>query len=135
VNDIYQRLDNFPSRKVPPRNHDGFTDSSSNQEPTLPDSSPDLNPLPDSESSPDFLIETSKSKLLTLEVSLRQTLDRLLFEHPDISWDTILEAALILSLKTPTSEQRLLKLAAERLCDRKKSAVYKRSVTMAQKYT
>ncbi|MEL6931042.1 MAG: hypothetical protein AAFO95_20840 [Cyanobacteria bacterium J06600_6] len=130
MNDIYQRLDNIPSRKVSPRTNDGFTDSSS---PESSDSPPPLNPP--SDSSPDFLIETSKSKLLTLEVNLRQTLDRLLYENPDVSWDTLLEAALILSLKSSTSQDRLLKLAAERLANRKKSAVYKRSVTMAQKYT
>ena len=57
-----------------------------------------------------------------------------MFDHPDISWDTFIESALILCFKNQSQCQRATKLAAERLAERKRSAVYKRTQTMAKKF-
>jgi hypothetical protein len=147
MNDLYQRLDKSPSRKVAPRTHDGFVDSTVLQDPDnqIVESAPeqtskgeDLNrehtslELPQENKS---VVETSKSKLLTLEVGVRKDLDLILYEHPEVSWDTLLEAALITCLGNQNTQKKTLKLAAERLTARKKSAVYKRTKTMAEKYT
>ena len=137
MNDIYQQLDKQTPHKVKPRTHDGFTDTNLNHDHSLTTEA--TSPKTPSPSIPNhdthLVVETSKPKLLTLEIALRKDLDQILYEHPDTSWDTLIESALILSLNSPTSKKRLLKLAAERLTARKKSAVYKRSKTMAQKYT
>ena len=138
MSDLYQQLN--ANREVPPRTLDGF-----HQHPpengqlhlkdisALPSSS--LKSDSNSESdSPDYLVETAKSKLLTLEVSLRQQLEQHLFDNPDISWDTFIESALILCLKNQSQTQRATKLAADRLQKRKRSAVYKRTQTMAKKF-
>jgi hypothetical protein len=140
MNDLYQRLDKNPDRKVSPRTHDGFVDSPR----TNHGSEETLNPIPKEDDSPsmnlpqpeksDVRVETSKSKLLTLEVKVREDLDQILFKHKDVSWDTVLEAALITCLNNPTTKKKVLKLAAQRLTARKQSAVYKRTVTMSQKY-
>ena len=137
MNDLYQRLDEQNPRKVKPRNHDGFSDLTlDKQEDTLAVSSiatETANKLADNEV--DLVIETSKPKLLTLEVNVRQQIDRILYENPEVSWDTLIESALISCLNNQNSQKRVLKNAAERLTKRKKSAVYKRSITMARKYT
>lgn len=135
MNDIYQQLDNQSERKVKPRTNDGFLDASLEEKVEQAESLSDSGGEISSAKEPEFVIETSKSKLLTLETSIRQEIDLMLYEHPEISWDTIIEAALINSLSSQSSKKRLVKLAAERLTARKKSAVYKRSKTMAQKYT
>ena len=82
-----------------------------------------------------YVVKTSKPKLLTLEVSVREKIDRYLFEHPEVSWDTFIESALIQSFKSRTQCDRTTKIAAERLTDRKRSAVYKRTQTMAKRFS
>lgn len=148
MNDLYQQLDNQNPRKVKPRTNDGFADTHLVQESDLSSSTEvdtlnqhfktendnDKAPVSTTNEPPEFIVETSKSKLLTLEVGIRQELDRLLFEHQEVSWDTVVEAALINSFNNQNSKKRLVKLAAERLNARKKTAVHKRSKTMAQKY-
>jgi hypothetical protein len=155
MNDLYHRLEQNKSRKVTPRTNDGFVDSSqvsnppatdnqlSNSQPSLSNSPQPLvdTPVPPSsqpKASPPKLtpnlVETSKSKLLTVEVKLRQELDQILYEHKDVSWDTLIEAALITSLSNPTTRKKTLKQAEQRLAARKQSAVYKRTQTMSQKY-
>ena len=137
MNDLYQRLDKQNPHKVKPRNNDGFTDlTPETKEDVLAESSiptEAVNELTSNESN--HIIETSKPKLLTLEVGVRKEIEQILYENPEVSWDTLLESALITCLNNQNSKKRVLKLAAERLTKRKKSAVYKRSVTMAQKYT
>ncbi|MEY2831389.1 MAG: hypothetical protein RLZZ574_647 [Cyanobacteriota bacterium] len=140
MNDLYQRLDKNPDRKVSPRTRDGFVDSppidgEGRLESTLPNRHVDVSqPEQTDHLSKSCLVETSKSKLLTLEVKVRQDLDQILFEHQDVSWDTVLEAALITCLNNPTTQKKILKLAAQRLRNRKQSAVFKRTLTMSQKY-
>jgi hypothetical protein len=141
MNDLYQQLDNQNPRKVKPRTNDGFTNISG----SIDDNTPDQHLNTDDDGNkaaisgikepPDFIVETSKSKLLTLEVGIRQELDQLLFEHQEVSWDTVVEAALIHCFNNQNSKKRLVKLATERLNARKRTAVHKRSKTMAQKYT
>ena len=142
MSDLYQQLDKKRNRKVSPRTNDGFVDkdvpsksliidsssaaNKSNEKPTTSESS--------SQDVPDYIVETSKSKLLTLEVGVRQELDRLLYENPDVSWDTILEAALVTCLNNQSTKKKIIKIAQERLTVRKKTAVYKRTKTMAKKY-
>ncbi|WP_019503382.1 hypothetical protein [Pleurocapsa sp. PCC 7319] len=137
MNDIYQQLDKQTPHKVKPRTNDGFTDPNLHQDDSLtPEATSPKSPSPSiAHHETHLVVETSKPKLLTLEIALRKEIDQILYEHPDTSWDTLMESALILSLNSPTSKKRLLKLATERLTARKKSAVYKRSKTMAQKYT
>jgi len=137
MNDIYQQLDKQTPHKVKPRTNDGFTDPKNNQDNVLtseviPDKTPSKSTTDDGTH---LVIKTSKPKLLTLENDLRKDIDQILYENPEISWDTLIESALINSLSSPSSKKRLIKLATERLTARKKSAVYKRSKTMAQKYT
>lgn len=157
MNDLYQQFDNQSPRKVKPRTNDGFTDKCDPgirpdkhlvQEADTSDSlevnSPHQLLKTDSDGNqaststnnepPDFIVETSKSKLLTLEVGIRRELDQLLFEHQEVSWDTVVEAALIHCFNNQSSKKRLLKLATERLNARKRTSVHKRSKTMAQKY-
>ena len=127
MSDLYQQLN--ANREVPPRTQDGFRNDTNDNEQVHEDSDSVAN-----SDAPDYLVETAKSKLLTLEVSLRQQLEQHLFDNPDISWDTFIESTLILCLKNQSQTQRATKLAAERLIDRKRSAVYKRTQTMAKKY-
>lgn len=143
MSDIYQQLDNKRNRKVQPRTNDGFVDKNVSAKAPITDSelaidesiSSDLTAeetkAPDI---PDYIVETSKSKLLTLEVEVRSQLDKLLYEHPDISWDTVLEAALVTCLNNQSTKKKIIKVAQERLTARKKTAVYKRTKTMAKKY-
>lgn len=141
MSDLYQQLDNKKSRKVSPRTNDGFIERNSPQ-PLRVDSeiaSSKVNEKlagvkPQTQNVPDYLVETSKSKLLTLEVAVRQELDRLLYEHSEVSWDTVLEAALVTCLNNPSTKEKIIKVAQERLTARKKTAVYKRTKTMAEKY-
>ena len=149
MSDLYQQLDN--NRKVNPRTQDGFHSATFSHERSYnssaePISHQEKKPTSDSfdnlvsedeiakATTPDYLVETAKSKLLTLEVSLRQQLEQHLFDNPDISWDTFIESALILCFKSQSQTQRATKLAVERLQDRKRSAVYKRTQTMAKKF-
>lgn len=158
MSDLYQQLDKKKSRKVSPRTSDGFVDSNATQQrsgisaldPRIcdPQKAPIVDRVSDnntfsedaiSEESkvqnvPDYIVETSKSKLLTLEVGIRQELDKLLYENPDTSWDTILEAALVTCLSNQNTKKKIIKVAQERLTARKKTAVYKRTKTMAKKY-
>ena len=142
MSDLYQQLDKKKSRKVSPRTNDGFADSNIPQKSTIVDSVSDdnissedaTNEKPEEQNVPDYIVETSKSKLLTLEVGIRQELDKLLYENPDISWDTILEAALVTCLSNQNTKKKIIKVAQERLTARKKTAVYKRTKTMAEKY-
>lgn len=143
MSDLYQQLN--ANREVPPRTQDGFRDPTKENEQAYEDREP-ISSQERSRSSiarsssvtnsdaPNYLVETAKSKLLTLEVSLRQQLEQHLFDNPDISWDTFIESALILCFKNQSQTQRATKLAAERLVDRKRSAVYKRTQTMAKKF-
>ena len=137
MNDLYQRLDKQTPHKVKRRTNDGFIDSTINQEDSIKTefslSETTVDTITRNETN--LVIETSKSKLLTLEISVRKEIEQILYEHPEVSWDTLLESALITCLNNQNSKKRVLKLAAERLTARKKSAVYKRSKTMAQKYT
>lgn len=130
MSDLFQRL-NGP-RKVKPRTNDGFVDSTKEiAENITKTESIDT----EDKSQSKLIVETSKPKLLTLEVSVRQEVDRILYENPDLSWDTLIESALITCFNNQNIEKRILKLAKERLAARKESSVYKRSVTMAKKYT
>lgn len=118
MNDLYQRLDKNPSRKVTPRTNDGFTDSNCDRKHNFANSqesvdaavSPDLSLSTPQPQQTEYLVETSKSKLLTLEVGVRKDLDQILFEHKDVSWDTVLEAALITCLNNPTAQKRFSSL-------------------------
>lgn len=152
MSDLYQQLNT--NREVPPRTQDGFrndrekdsqlekisnrgADKNDNGQTPEEEKTIVSSHLSDSvanSDAPDYLVETSKSKLLTLEVSLRQKLEQHLFDNPDISWDTFIESALILCFKNQSQTQRATKLAAERLSDRKRSAVYKRTQTMSKKF-
>lgn len=136
MSDLYQQLN--ANREVPPRTQDGFRNHTNNTEQAHEDTQPlisdEQSNFVTNSNTPDYLVETSKSKLLTLEVSLRQQLEQHLFDNPDISWDTFIESALILCLKNQSQTQRATKLAADRLSDRKRSAVYKRTQTMAKKF-
>lgn len=136
MSDLYQQLNT--NREVPPRTQDGFRNRNQDNQQTHEDTqsiiSDGQSGSVDNSDAPDYLVETAKSKLLTLEVSLRQQLEQHLFDNPDISWDTFIESALILCLKNQSQTQRATKLAAERLSDRKRSAVYKRTQTMAKKF-
>jgi len=142
MSDIYQQLDNKKSRKVSPRTNDGFVDKDVSPKSEVVDSELAIDELnekltvekPRAQDVPDYIVETSKSKLLTLEVEVRSQLDKLLYEHPDISWDTVLEAALVTCLSNQSTKKKIIKLAQERLTARKKTAVYKRTKTMAKKY-
>ena len=135
MSDLYQHLN--ANREVPPRTQDGFRNltNDNGETPEEPKSvvSEQSDSVADSDA-PDYLVETAKSKLLTLEVSLRQQLEQHLFDNPDVSWDTFIESALILCFKNQSQTQRATKLAADRLSDRKRSAVYKRTQTMAKKF-
>ena len=158
MSDLYQQLDKKKSRKVSPRTNDGFVDSNSTQQRSgisagdprissaqkapIVERVSDNNISPEettreesnAQNIPDYIVETSKSKLLTLEVGIRQELDKLLYENPDTSWDTILEAALVTCLSNQNTKKKIIKVAQERLTARKKTAVYKRTKTMARKY-
>lgn len=142
MSDLYQQLDNKKNRKVSPRINDGFVDKNISQKSPIIDSEVVSNESNDSlttektitQDVPNYIVETSKSKLLTLEVGVRQELDLLLYENRDVSWDTILEAALVTCLNNQKTKKKIIALAQERLMDRKKTAVYKRTKTMAQKY-
>lgn len=142
MSDLYQQLDKKKSRKVSPRTNDGFVDSNVPQKAPIVEHVSDNNISSEDVTSeesqvqnvPDYIVETSKSKLLTLEVGIRQELDKLLYENPDISWDTILEAALVNCLSNQNTKKKIIKVAQERLTARKKTAVYKRTKTMAKKY-
>ena len=142
MSDLYQQLDKKKSRKVSPRTNDGFADSNSPQKAPIVERVSDNNISPEetireesnAQNVPDYIVETSKSKLLTLEVGIRQELDKLLYENPDTSWDTILEAALVTCLSNQNTKKKIIKVAQERLTARKKTAVYKRTKTMAKKY-
>ena len=139
MSDLYQQLDNKRNRKVKPRTSDGFVDSGETLKPVSSDNNQSnvKSTQPTSQSNTDsdvpaWLVETAKPKLLTLEVKLRQELDRLLYENRDVSWDTVLEAALISGLSNPGTKEKILHLAQERLTARKKTSVYKRTKTMAE---
>ena len=142
MSDLYQQLDKKKSRKVSPRTNDGFVDSNDPQKAPIVESVSNNNISPEettreesnAQNVPDYIVETSKSKLLTLEVGIRQELDKLLYENPDTSWDTILEAALVTCLSNQNTKKKIIKVAVERLTARKKTAVYKRTLTMAKKY-
>lgn len=140
MSDLFQQLSSKKNRKVKePRTNDGFVDSrktlesassnsnQSNVKPTQPTSQSNT----DSDVPP-WLVETAKPKLLTLEIQLRQELDLLLYENSDVSWDTVLEAALISGLFNPDTKEKIIQLAQERLAARRKTSVYKRSKTMAK---
>ena len=141
MSDLYQQLNSKRNRKVKPRTNDGFIDSEqtlesassnnnqSNVKPNQPTSQSNI----DSDV-PSWLVETTKPKLLTLEVKVRQELDHLLYENSDVSWDTVLEAALIFGLSDSGTKEKIIQLAQERLAARRKTSVYKRSKTMAKKY-
>ena len=105
MSDLYQGLNNKRNRKVTPRTNDGFVDSGQTLESTSSNNNQsNVKPnQPTSQSNidsdvPSWLVETAKPKLLTLEVKVRQELDHLLYENSDVSWDTVLEAALISGL-------------------------------------
>ena len=136
MSDLYQQLNT--NREVPPRTQDGFRNPKNDNGQTIVEEKTKVSDQQsgsvDRSDTPDYLVETAKSKLLTLEVSLRQQLEQHLFDNPDISWDTFIESALILCFKNQSQTQRATKLAAERLSDRKRSAVYKRTQTMAKKF-
>lgn len=141
MSDLYQNLNNKQNRKVKPRIQDGFVDSgstlesaSSNDNQINAKATQATSPSNTDSDVPAWLVETAKPKLLTLEVKLRQELDQLLYENSNLSWDTVLEAALILGLSNPSTKEQIIQLAQERLITRRKTSVYKRSKTMAQKY-
>ena len=89
MSDIYQQLDNKKNRKVSPRTNDGFADKDVSPESPITDSELAIDESNEkltaekarAQDVPDYIVETSKSKLLTLEVEVRLQLDRLLYEH------------------------------------------------------
>lgn len=77
MSDLYQQLN--ANREVPSRTQDGFRNNTNDIEQVHEDSDAVAN-----SDALDYLVETAKSKLLTLEVSLRQQLEQHLFDNPDI---------------------------------------------------
>ncbi len=120
MSDIFEQLRNKKNttKKVEPRVNDGFVER-----------------IPEAEEVEAVeLVETSKPKLLTLEVSCRDRLDRILFEHKEVSWDTFIEAALTIVADDAELLERVLEFAADKNVARKKTSVIKRSRTMAKKF-
>lgn len=141
-NDIYSQLPDRNTRKVTRRTSDGFNSNSltnlpteKSQKHTANNAGVEIATKDIAADSPDYLVETAKSKLLTLEVSLRNKVDRVLFEHQDISWDTLIESALNTCLNNPQLKEKVIEEATGRLSDRKKTSVYRRTKTMSQKYS
>lgn len=119
MSDIFEQLRNKKNttKKVKPRVNDGFVEQ-----------------IPEAEVEHLELVETSKPKLVTLECGCRDRLDRILFEHKEVSWDTFIEAALTVVAEDAKLLEKTLDIAADKNAARKRTSVIKRTRTMAKKF-
>lgn len=78
-------------------------------------------------------ITTAKPKLLTLEETIHQRIEQICYENPSVSRDTLIEALLIVAEQS-TQLPHAIAIASDRLIQRKKSAVRRRTKTMSQKF-
>ena len=119
--DIYTKIAKKKNRdkKVPARSDDGFSNSNSQSQ------------VIKINQAEDDLVHTAKPKSVALEVSVRQKIDEYLFHHKEVSWDTLIEAAICHALDSE-SHERIISDAADRLVKRKNSSTKRRIQTMTQ---
>ena len=84
-------------------------------------------------SSSSLEIKTAKPKLLTLEETIHQRIEKICYENPSVSRDTLIESLLIIAERSGQLSEAL-ELASDRLTKRKKSAVRRRVKTMSEKF-
>jgi hypothetical protein len=77
------------------------------------------------------LVHTAKPKSIALEVSVKQEIDEYLFQHKEVSWDTLIEAAIFHALHSDNHDS-IVEDAAARLAQRKISSTKRRIQTMTQ---
>jgi hypothetical protein len=77
------------------------------------------------------LVHTAKPKSIALEVSVKQEIDEYLFQHKEVSWDTLIEAAIFHALHSDHHDS-IVEDAAARLAQRKISSTKRRIQTMTQ---
>jgi hypothetical protein len=77
------------------------------------------------------LVHTAKPKSIALEVSVKQEIDEYLFLHKEVSWDTLIEAAINYALHSDNHDS-IVEDAAARLAQRKISSTKRRIQTMTQ---
>ena len=119
TDDIYAKLEKKKNKnkRVPTRSNDGFSDSQRQ--------------LMEINRAEDDLVHTAKPKSVALEVNVRRKLDEYLFHHKEVSWDTLIEAAICHALNSD-SHKRIIEDAADRLAKRKNSSTKRRIQTMTQ---
>jgi hypothetical protein len=77
------------------------------------------------------LVHTAKPKSVALEVRVKQEIDEYLFQHKEVSWDTLIEAAIFHALHSDNHDS-IVEDAAARLAQRKISSTKRRIQTMTQ---
>ena len=128
--DIYEQIEKKKNKKkkVASRSHDGFSEYQ-DQEVNIPQSK--TKKLSSIEETEDDLVHTAKPKSIALEVGVKQEIDEYLFQHKEVSWDTLIEAAIVHALHSDNHES-IIEDASNRLVQRKKSSTKRRIQTMTQ---
>jgi folate-dependent phosphoribosylglycinamide formyltransferase PurN len=128
--DIYAQIEKKKNKqkKVAARSQDGFTVTSelsnNTQEHLLSSSKAIIE-------GDQGLVHTAKPKSIALEVSVKQEIDEYLFQHKEVSWDTLIEAAIFHALHSDNHDS-IVEDAAARLAQRKISSTKRRIQTMTQ---
>ena len=135
--DIYEQIEKKKNKKkkVASRSHDGFSDyqervngSQSTEKSSDQSKTKKLSSMEEAE---EDLVYTAKPKSIALEVEVKQEIDEYLFHHKEVSWDTLIEAAIVHALHSDNHEI-IIEDAANRLVQRKKSSTKRRIQTMTQ---
>jgi hypothetical protein len=142
--DIYAQIEKKKNKqkKVAARSHDGFTLTQNSADST---SSSNISPSEFTNNTPEHLppnsraiiegdrdlVHTAKPKSIALEVSVKQEIDQYLFQHKEVSWDTLIEAAIFHALHSD-NHHSIVEDAAARLAKRKISSTKRRIQTMTQ---